>query len=431
MPLPYLCARRARSTSAVALLAAVLGAAHLAAAAAPLSLQEAQSIAVARSPRIAAFGFAAEAGRQMAVAAGELPDPVLKIGVDNLPVEGPDRFDLNADFMTMRQVGVMQEITRKDKRELRARRSRLEAEKSAAQGKLATANVERDSALAWLDLHYARAMREQVAAQIAEARLQLEAAKSAYDAGRSDPADLIAARSAQALLEDRATDLDRRVRTARRALERWLGAAADRPLADLPPMERPPIPPGTLAEHVGRHPDLEVLRREEDIAANDVKLASAARRPDWSVELMYSMRGPAFSNMVSLSVSVPLQWDRPQRQDRELAAKLALREQAREERVEMLREHLAEVGAMDDEWRADRERLRRYRAEIVPLASRRVEAALAAYRGGKGSLAGVLSARRELLDARLAALQLEWDNARVWAQLAFLIPGTHDMGERQ
>ena len=33
---------------------------------------------------------------------------------------------------------------------------------------------------------------------------------------------------------------------------------------------------------------------------------------------MYSQRGPAYSNMVSLNVSLPLPWDRKNRQDREL-----------------------------------------------------------------------------------------------------------------
>jgi outer membrane protein TolC len=153
-----------------------------------------------------------------------------------------------------------------------------------------------------------------------------------------------------------------------------------------------------------------------------VKLAEAARHPDWSVELMYSQRGPAFSNMVSVEVSIPLPWDRPHRQDREVAAKLAMREQAVEQREDMLRMHVADVGAMLTEWEAGRERLGRYAKEILPLARERTEASLAGYRGAKASLVEVLAARRDELDARLQALQLEWDNARLWAQLAFLVP---------
>lgn len=393
-----------------------------AAGGAPLTLAQAQSLAVARSPQVAGLGYAASAAREMAVAAGQLPDPTLKLGVQNLPVTGPDAFSLTADFMTMRSVGVMQELTSRDKRELRAKRSDLEAEKSLAERSLAVANVQRDTALAWLDRHYAEAMRAAIDEQSGAARLQVEAAESAYRAARGSQADVLAARSAEAMLEDRASDSDRRIRAARLALARWIGPDADRPLAGSAPVDQPPLAAHDLRAHIERHPDLEVLAMQEQIAANDVKLAEAARHPDWSVELMYSQRGPAFSNMVSVELSVPLPWDRPHRQDRELAAKLALREQALEQREDMLRTHVADVGAMLVEWQAGRERLGRYAREILPLARERTEAALAGYRGAKTSLIEVLAARRDELDARLQALQLEWDNARLWAQLAFLVP---------
>ena len=58
----------------------------------------------------------------------------------------------------------------------------------------------------------------------------------------------------------------------------------------------------------------------------------------------------------------------------------------------------------------------------MPLASERTQAALAAYRGGKASIADVLVARRNEIDVRMQALQLEMETARLWAQLNFLIP---------
>jgi outer membrane protein TolC len=397
------------------------------ATAAGLTLGEAQSIAVARSRQVAARGFAADAAREMAVAAGELPDPMLKLGIQNLPADGPDRFSIGADFMTMRQVGVAQEWTRKEKRELRARHSALEADKALAERTLAVANVERDTALAWVDRHYAGALRKVLDEQAAEARLQIEAAGSAYRAGRGSQSDTFAARSALAILEDRASDIDRRIRSAKLALARWVGAEAERPLAGEPPIDALPLKEHQLAAHIERHPDIEMLAKQEEIAANEVKQAVAAKKPDWSVELMYSVRGSAFSNMVSLGVSVPLQWDRPHRQDREVAAKLAIEEQARAEREDALRMHAAEIGSMIREWESGRERLARYANEILPLSRARAQATVAAYRGAKGTLADVLAARRDELDTRMGALQLEWDNARLWAQLAFLIPDTGSM----
>ncbi|MES2352677.1 MAG: TolC family protein, partial [Pseudomonadota bacterium] len=58
----------------------------------------------------------------------------------------------------------------------------------------------------------------------------------------------------------------------------------------------------------------------------------------------------------------------------------------------------------------------------LPLAGERSQAVLAAYRGGKATLAEVLAARRNESETRMQALQLELDTARLWAQLNFLFP---------
>ena len=168
-----------------------------------------------------------------------------------------------------------------------------------------------------------------------------------------------------------------------------------------------------------------MLEKKEEVAAAEVRVAQANKKADWSVALMYSQRGPAYSNMVSLNVSVPLQWDQKNRQDREVAAKLAMLDQVRAEREDMTRAHTAEVRAMLVEWQNDRERLARYQRELLPLATERTQATLASYRGAKASLADVLMARRGEIDVRVQALQLEADTARVWAQLSFLIPADH------
>jgi len=46
------------------------------------------------------------------------------------------------------------------------------------------------------------------------------------------------------------------------------------------------------------------LVRQEEIAATEAKLAAANRKSDWTVEIAYQQRGPAYSNMVSVGVSI-------------------------------------------------------------------------------------------------------------------------------
>ena len=410
-----------RTLCRLALTAALcLGVLH--AHAVPLTLDEALRLTQERSRQLSAQDASARAARQMAAAAGQLPDPVLKAGINNLPVNGPDRFSLTKDFMTMRSVGVMQEFTRTGKLKARAARFEREAEAAQAGRDLALSNLQRDAAMAWLDRHYQERMREVLVAQRDEAKLQIEAADTAYSAGRGSQADVFAARSAVAQIEDRIAQTERQVATAKTQLARWVGPAGAETLGTPPALDAVRLSPENLETQLAHHPLIAVLQRQEDIARADADVAQSNKQADVSVELMYSQRGPAYSNMVSVNVSIPLQWDPKNRQDRELAAKLATVEQMRAQREEETRVRLAEALAMLQEWRSDRERLMRYDTSLLPLAGERTRAAIAAYRGATGPLSAVLDARRGEIDTRIERLRLEMDAARLWAQLSYLIP---------
>jgi outer membrane protein TolC len=387
-----------------------------------LTLPEAQRLAAERSRQLVAQDSAVLASREMAAAAGRLPDPALKIGIDNLPVTGPDAYSLTRDFMTMRQIGLMQEFTRDEKRQLRADRFEREAERAVAEKSAMLATIQRDTALAWLDRYYAEAMAAVVAEQAREIGLEVEAAENAYRAGRGSQADVFAARSAKVGLEDRASEIGRRIRTAKTMLARWVGTASENPLAGKPDIEAVRLDSRALDTQLAHHPQIAVLARQSEIATTEARLAQANKKSDWSLEMLYSQRGSAYSNMVSVNVAIPLQWDQRNRQDRELAAKLAVADQAEAQREEALRVHISEVRAQFQEWENGRERRARYERELVPLAGERTRAVLSAYRGGKANLTDVLLARRNEIEVRVQVLQLEMEVARLWAQINFLFP---------
>lgn len=390
-----------------------------------LSLASALKLAQTRSSLLLAYDSAATASREMAVSAAQLPDPTLKLGINNLPVTGPDRFSLSRDFMTMRSIGVMQEFTRSDKREARSVRFESEAQVAYANRNVTIANLQRETAIAWLERFYSERVREVLTQQRNEAQLQIEAADTAYRTGKGSQADVFAARSAVAQIEDRIAQADRQVLAANTRLARWIGDAAAQPLDRLPAMDKSGVELTQLDTVVAHHPQIAVLQRQVDVAQADVVIAKTNKGADWSAELMFSQRGSAYSNMISINLSVPLQWDQKNRQDRDLAAKLALVEQARAQTEETIREHAAEIRAMVIEWQSNRERLKRHDNLLIPLASERTRAALAAYRGGAGNLTTVLEARRGEIDARMERLRLAMDTARLWAQLIYLNPEGH------
>lgn len=399
-------------------------------AAEPLTLIEAQRLAAGRSQQLVAQGALTAAAREQAVAAGQLPDPVLKFGIDNLPADGADRGSLTRDFMTMRRIGVMQEITRSEKRQLRSERFERDAQRAQAQRQLTLANLQRDTALAWLDRYYTQAMRELVQQQLEETRLQIQAADIAFRAGRGSQSDVFAARSAVIQLEDRVSQIGRQSRNASLMLARWVGTTdADRPLSGSPPWQTTSLQIGVSSEHIKQHPDLLAISAEIDTVETDARLAQANKQADWSVEASYAQRGPTYSNMISIGVSIPLQWDQKNRQNRELAGKLALVDEARARYEDMLRNHEAEVRGWLNDWQTGKDRVARYRNELIPTARQRAEAALTSYRTGKSDLAGALAARRDELDTHMQTLTLEMETARSWAQLNFLLP-EHSMPEQ-
>ncbi|HEX6720769.1 MAG TPA: TolC family protein [Burkholderiaceae bacterium] len=418
-PIPH------RPTLLVALLTACATSACLAQA--PLSLDAAIALAQERSRQLVAQGAAAQAAREMALAAGQRPDPTLKAGLNNLPVTGADRFSTTTDFMTMRSFGVMQEFTREDKRRARSARFEREAESADAARALALVNLRRDAAMAWLDRHFVERQHALLRTQRDEALLQIDAAEAAYRGARGMQADVFAARAAVAQIDDRLRQLDLQRATSITRLARWIGAAAEQPLADAPDLSSTRVAhDADLVATLAHHPELDLMARQEAVAQAEADVARSNKRSDWSVELMYSLRGSAYSNMVSINVAVPLQWDQANRQDREVGAKTALVEQMRAQREEATREHLAQTRTWLQQWRNGRERLSHYDATLLPLAGERTRAALAAYRGGGGPLTAVLDARRNEIEQRSERLRIEMETAALWAQLEYLIPAAHE-----
>ena len=388
-----------------------------------LTLAQALHIAVGRSPQLRAQQALSMAAREQAVAAGQLPDPVLKLGVDNLPVDGPERGSLTRDFMTMRRIGIMQEIPRAEKRQLRADRFEHDAQRARALQQQSLASIQQSTALAWLERYYAQALRELVQQQIDETRLQLQAADLAFRNGRASQADVFAARAAAIGLNDRLGELEGQSRGAELMLARWVGAdVANRTVSGTPPWQVLSHQSQVVQDRTGKHPDLQVISAEIAAAETDARLALANKKPDWSVEASYSQRGSAYSNMVSLGVSIPLQWDSKNRQNRELAAKLFLVDEAKERYEDRLRSQEFEARSLLNDWQTGKDRLARLSDELIPVMRQRAEASLTAYRTGKSDLAATLAARRDEIDSRIQALNLEMETARAWARLNYQTP---------
>ncbi len=390
----------------------------------PLSLSAAINAALARSRSLEASAAAAQGAREMAVAAAQRPDPVLRLSLDNLPVDGPERFSVTRDFMTMRSVSITQTLPNSSKRQARRERFEREADAALSERDRRIALLRVEVAQAWLERHMQEQRIGLLQAQVAEARLLVQTTESAVRGGKATLNDAVGARELLAQLEQGLIGATADRTEARLWLARLIGGASDQPLADPPPLRQRPaaLSEPTLAE---RLPDIAALQARERAARAEAAVARQELDPDWSVEFMLSQRGRQFSNMASVAVSVPLQWDRSQRQERELAARLSRVEELQAEREEQTRERLLQVQRWQEQWRSGLDRLDLLDTRRAPLSAQRVDAALAAYRGGREGLGPVLQARRAVLDLALERLLLERQTAGAWAQLEYLLTDNH------
>jgi outer membrane protein TolC len=385
-----------------------------------LTFDDALRRATEQAPALRAQEAVASAARERAVAAAQLPDAVLRVGVANLPIDGADRFSLTRDFMTMRNIGIAREFTREDKRRARAAGFEAEAGVALAQRDERQAMLRQATALAWFERFDLERLHDLLARQHEQNRLALEAAEAAYRGGRGALADVLAARAELAMHADRMAGVQARIAQSQAMLERYVGADAAKGALGERPDVRSPARPNVSIDAT---PMLTTLSRDIARAEADVNAARSERRADWSAELMVSQRGPQFSNMVSVTLSVPLTTSSADRQDREVAARTAVLERARAEQEEARREQRARRAALEAEWLSALDRGARHEKELLPLAEERTRQALSAYRAGNGTLAALFEARRAELGARIERLQLETDAARAWAQLNTVFAG--------
>ena len=410
------------------LLVSLLGVAGLASAE-PLSFEATLEIATRSSPDIAVQTTSVDAARSAAVAAGRLPDPKLAVGIENLPVTGADQWSLTRDFMTMRKIGVMQEVPNRAKRQARTDAAEANIARTEAERRVGILTVRRDTALAWLNRYYLERRGALLDELDSENQLFARAVQAQLAGGRGMPADAVIPKQEAAEIADRRDELAAGITRSKAGLSRWVGAAAEEPLQGEPPALA--LDPQHLRDHVHEHPDLAVYVPMTEMAQAEVHQAEATKHPDWSVELDYGRRGGAFSDMVTLQFTLDLPLFPHTRQDPIIQARRQELARVESERDAMLRDHTQELEGDLAEYDVMTRQLSRAREVHLQLARQKVDDQFASYSAGKADLTSVLVARRELIEQRLKEIDLEQKRATAAARVYYFYgPGAADTASR-
>jgi outer membrane protein TolC len=395
---------------AAALAAALLPATW--AVAAPLSLDQAVDLAVQRSQMARSARAGATSAAQMAIAAGQQPDPMLTFGIDNLPATGSNRFNTNAEDMTMKRVGVSQEWISADKRSAREAVSNAMHRRESAMEGVAAAEARMLTAMAFVEAYYAAEALKLTALNQKHAREELEAGKGRLATVSGSSAEVLGLSSALGSAEDESADVRQQQGVAALTLRRWTGLPAD----DLSEPRLAAVP--TLEAFVASHPVVVARLRDVDVARQEVEVARLNRKPNWTYEVSYGQR-VGRPDLVSFGVSIPLPIAPDARQDREISARLALVDKAEADAEEARRAAAGEYATLSNEaWRLQ-ERIERLRTAVLEPLRQRTAATLAAYRSNQASLVMLFEARHAEVQAQRKVLDLQRDLAKAQAQLVF------------
>lgn len=390
----------------------------------PLTLAEAIQLATQNQPLLQSLDDAAASSRQAAIAEGQLPDPKVKLGVINLPVTTSDALRYNRDDMTMVNVGISQDMIPRKKREVASNRMLAEADQFQTEQIATARTIERDVALAWLDVFEAQRKSELYQQIINEWTAERKVLAAGISSGGAKLTEVIRMDTEISMTNEKRIYAERDESKARAALARWIGKASLRSISSELPVMTNSSSHETAQTEIEKHPLLRNAVQSEKVAQLDVDRAQANLERNWGWEVGYGKRFNDRSDMLSFQVSIDLQLDRPNRQDRRIAEKIVLVEKAqkltedkRRELSQDLKDALAEAQAAEA-----RENL--HLISLIPLSKARLSIAQAGYAAGENILTEVWEARRSVIQIRLDHWTILTDRQRAAVKIGYLTNDT-------
>ncbi|WP_148051618.1 TolC family protein [Atlantibacter hermannii] len=391
-----------------------------AAQAAALSLEQTLDLAQRYSAELSASRNQVRAFGAMADSARQLPDPELKFGIENLPVQGSNARRFTREGMTMQRVGVMQTFVSADKRERKADTLLAQSASASAQEQVIRAQLQRDTAQAWLDLALSEKAAQAARQLLNETGRQIPVQRSGVASGSAAASSTLALQSALSAMRDNLTLAERDVSLAQTRLYQLTGETFDGVAGALPRYQRLPAEPQTLEQGVSVHPEVVLAAREADVAKARSAQSAVASKPDVGVEVYYARRAEAYGDLAGVMFTVGMPIFQSHRQDKDYAADVSRAMEANDRLSQATRDRVALVRSLVAEYQTAQTLWRRKQEEIVPLSQQRLLVVTAEYRSGQATLDAVLDARRSLLDAQLSAINAEKEMAQRWAAVRYL-----------
>jgi outer membrane protein TolC len=417
----------------------LLGWLAMAPAHAGIELDDAITMAQANDPWLAGSRMREEALRADSIAASSLPDPMVSVGLANLPT---DTFDFDQEAMTQFKVGVSQVFPRGESRALGERRYRLLGEAQPHQRDDRRARVALEVTRQWLQAYRASASIALIERDRDLFEQLLEVVQASYTSalGRTRQQDLIRAQLELTRLDERLSRLREDQQTSLSQLLEWLSPLDYGGLSALSMTRRPDIEllrrdiiarvtdETVVGQLLSRHPAVLATDAQVSASAATIAMAEQGYRPQWRLDASYGyrdddpLRGER-ADFFSVGVAFDLPLFTEKRQDQGVRSATAATEALRTERALLLRRLYARFEVERKRLAALEERQRLYRERLLAEMREQAEASLAAYTNDDGDFAEVVRARIAELNANIEALDIDVQRLLSVSQLNYLLAG--------
>ncbi|MBI4800860.1 MAG: TolC family protein [Desulfarculus sp.] len=394
-----------------------------------LDLEALVKEATSQNPEIQAASKKWEALNEKPAQAGALDDPMLSLGIVNVP----SSLNLRAEDMTMKEVGISQKLPFPGKRALMSEMALKEAQAAHEGIAEKTQRVAREVKGAYQDLsHVHRALEvAQRNKDVLESLVKI--VESRYSLGQAAQTDLLKAQVEVSKMTDEIIMLGER----KKAVEARLNALLARPTGA--PLGRPAQPLGRRLgvgleylrqAALDNNPTLRSMRRMVQAKATAQELAKADYYPDFTLRFAYGQRDNGedverkdmLTGMVEINLPIwrEAKLERKQAETKaDTAAAEAQWEAMRNEILYMI----AETHAMLS--RGERQ-IELYQGGIIPQARLQVDSNLRTYAGGRAEFMALLDSQMALykfeLDYHLALTEYEKNLAVLEALLGRPLP---------
>jgi cobalt-zinc-cadmium efflux system outer membrane protein len=369
--------------------------------------------------RLAAAKYMEQAAYSKIGTAGAWDDPMLMVGVANLPTN----FDFKMDPMTMRMISLSQNIPYAGQKHFQAKAARAEAQAASQDTRGTQVELIRAARYAYYDLYY----QQQALIELGNIRTLAENIVNStigrLKSNQANQADIAAAQADMWRLDSEILSATQACESSRRNLYSLMGDGEINKM----PLAAPELPQLTqtvdemYTAALANYPPLQKMRHQ---AASYALSETAANRMRWPMlglsaeyDLRYDSPMEKRDNMVGFKASISLPFFSGWQQKNMASSMNLMKKGAESEAAQMEIDIRSELATLSGRITRLGESLKLYRDRIIPAGEQAYQSALASFAANQLGYNQIQNYAQNLYRDKLTAIQIANELAKATADI--------------